>query len=229
MGLQIARFTALVCGVLAMGSAAASPVTLGSVYAQWQYDNAIVVPSESYVMIGDCFSCLQNSFSNIHSFDTPAGSVVSSNRWDSATTIAASDSDFAFSYHAVSEFFAGVDADLLGASATAGVGLYRFIVDFTVTEPVLFTGNTGLSMGFPEFGPVEPTIGSGTVLQPGQYFTSVFHPKVTVTAQAGQLIHDGQSFAFDYSFSRIPTPPALVLCLGGLIAVFVSRFRTLTR
>jgi hypothetical protein len=226
MGLRIVRLMVLVLGVLGAGIAAASPVTLGNVYAQWQYDTALFVPSENFLEIGDCFNCLQPSFDSTRSFDTALGSVVSSNRWDSTITSGATDTGYAFSYHAVSEFFAEVDPDLAGATAMAGVGLYRFIVDFTVTEPVLFTGNTGLSMGFPEFGPVEPTIGSGTVLQPGQYFTSVFHPKVTITAQAGQSIHDGQSFAFDYSFSRIPTPPALLLCFFGLIAIFVSRLRT---
>jgi hypothetical protein len=226
MGMRIARLTALVCGFLMAAGASASPVALGSVYAQWQYDTALIVPSESYFSIGDCFSCLSNSFDSTRSFDGALGSAIASNRWDSVTSIASSDSDYSFSYHAVSEFFASVDAGLEGASASAGVGLYRFIVDFVITEPVLFTGNIGLSMGAPEFGPVEATISSGTVLQPGQYFTSVSHPKVTITAQAGQIVQDTQSFAFDYSFSRIPTPPALMLCLFGLAAIFVSRFRT---
>jgi len=211
-------------------TAAATPVNLTSVYWEWKVDNVVATQPSEDLQIGDAYiRGNRENYDLTYQAQSAAGSSVSRVQASMQTGSFGSDDHMSFSALADIAVSAGVGANLASGMASSGARLDRFIVTFEVLEPVLFTGSFGLGAGDASFNPPETTFASGSILQPGLYFsTCVRLLDLFASATAGQFLQLADSGRYEYDFVRVPEPPALALLLVGLVGI-VLRKRSLAR
>lgn len=211
--------------VAVSSTAAAAPVNLTSVYWEWKVDNAVATQPSDDLQIGDAYiRDNRESYDLTYQASGASGSSISRTTASMHTDTLMSDKQLSFSALADIEVFAGVGADVTNGMAYSGMRLDRFIVSFEVLEPVLFTGSFGLTAGDASYFPADATIASGSILQPGLYFTSCVRLLDAVaSAVAGQSFVLNDSGRYAYDFVRVPEPPAVALLLVGLVGVALRK------
>lgn len=206
-------------------TAAAVPVNLTSVYWEWKVDNAVATQLADDLQIGDAY--LRHSPADVdvaYNANGAAGSSLSRVTASMRTGAVTSDEQFSFSALADIGVFAEVGAGATDGIAYSGGRLDRFIVSFEVLEPVLYTGSFGLAQGPADYFPSAATFASGSILQPGLYFTTCVQLlDLFASATAGQSFALNQAGRYDYDFVRVPEPPAVALMLLGLVAVALRK------
>lgn len=216
-------FAATLVGVSA--TAAATPVNMTSVYWEWKVDNAVASQISEDLQIGDAYiRGNRETYDSTYHVSGAAGDSTSRVQAHMQTASIESDDHFAFIASADISVFAQLSANATEGMAYAGGSLDRFILEFEVFEPVLFTGTFALSAGPASYYPSTPDFSSGSILQPGLYFnTSLRLLDLVASAAAGQTFDLSQSGRYEYDFVRVPEPPAVALLLAGLIGVALRR------
>lgn len=211
--------------VAVSSTAAAVPVTLTSAYWEWKVDNVVATHPSNDLEIGDAY--LRNSPSDVDlTFDAngASGSSVSRVTASMRTSAAMSEDQFSFSALADIGVFAEVGDDVTNGMARSGARLDRLIVSFEVLEPVLYTGSFGLASGRADYFPSVATFGSGSILQPGLYFTTCVRLlDLVAAATAGESFQFNESGRYDYDFVRVPEPPAVALLLIGIAGIALRK------
>lgn len=219
--------------LLAAATATAIPVTVAGIYTEWKLDN-YTATSPADVRIGDAYYFdSPPSAESIYRSESTAGASYSRAYASRQTTTSGDDDSLSYDVLLRTAIDVSADAGLTDPYAGAMAAAYanRFIVWFDVLEPVRYSGTLGLAEGFPDYDPgITPiTAFSGSILNPGRYFTTNaldhHYTALSARAQPGESIALSASALYQFDFVSIPAPATVALVVFGLAGIAMARRR----